>query len=309
MQRQVLKYKKNLTRNISEHYEIYLLLIPIILYYVLFCYLPMGGLKMAFQDYLPVLSLDGSPWVGLEHFEKFLTGEYFASTLMNTLSISVYSMAVGTPLPIIFALLINTLTNEKAKKTIQTITYAPHFISTVVIVGMLKVFLSPSSGMINALIEFLGGERINFFANSQYFSHLYVWSGIWQQLGWNSVIYVSALAGVDPELHEAAMCDGASRLRRIWHVDLPGIKPTIVILLIMNCRGLIDVGFEKVFLMQTPTNMITSETISTYAYKLGMEQAQYSYSTAVNLLNSIVSLVLLIIVNGICKKLTEESLW
>jgi putative aldouronate transport system permease protein len=195
------------------------------------------------------------------------------------------------------------------KKFVQTVAYAPNFISTVVIVGMLKIFMSPSTGFINKMIEALGGKAVNFFGSSAIFPHLYVWSGVWQSMGWGAVIYFAALAGISPELHEAAIVDGASRLRRIWHIDLPGIIPTAVILLIMSMAGIVNVGFEKVFLMQTPLNIQTSEVISTYSYKVGIEQIQYSYSAAVGMFNSVVTFVLLVIINRLAKKLTDISLW
>jgi putative aldouronate transport system permease protein len=236
-------------------------------------------------------------------------GFYFMDSLRNTLVLSFYSLIAGFPFPIVFALFLNAVLQPRFKKFVQTIAYAPNFISTVVIVGMLKIFLSPSSGFINRIIEALGGKAINFFASPQIFPHLYVWSGIWQSTGWGAVIYFAALAGASPELHEAAIVDGASRLRRIWHIDLPCIIPTAVILLIMNVAGVVNVGFEKVWLMQTPLNIATSEVISTYSYKVGIEQIQYSYSAAVGMFNSAVTFVLLMIVNKISNKVTDISLW
>jgi putative aldouronate transport system permease protein len=236
-------------------------------------------------------------------------GFYFMDSLRNTLVLSFYSLIAGFPFPIVFALLLNAALHPRFKKTVQTIAYAPNFISTVVIVGMLKIFLSPSSGFINRIIEALGGTAINFFASPQIFPHLYVWSGIWQSTGWGAVIYFAALARVSPELHEAAIVDGASRLRRIWHIDLPSIIPTAIILLIMSVAGVVNVGFEKVFLMQTPLNIQASEVISTYSYKVGIEQVQYSYSAAVGMFNSVVTFVLLMIVNKLSAKVTDISLW
>jgi putative aldouronate transport system permease protein len=278
-------------------------------YFVIFKYLPMYGLQMAFQDFNPIKGFRGSKWVGLAQFKKLFTGFYFLSSLRNTLVISFYSLVAGFPFPIIFALLLNTVRQHSFKKTVQTIAYAPNFISTVVIVGMLKIFTSPSTGFINRLIEAMGGTAINFFASSAIFPHLYVWSGVWQSMGWGAVIYFAALAGVSPELHEAAIVDGANRLKRIWHIDLPSIIPTAVILLIMSMAGIVNVGFEKVWLMQTPLNIQTSEVISTYSYKVGIEQIQYSYSAAVGMFNSVVTFVLLVIINKISNKVTDISLW
>jgi putative aldouronate transport system permease protein len=292
-----------------RNYQLYILMVLVMAYFVIFKYLPMYGLQMAFQDFNPIKGFRGSKWVGFDQFIKMFKGFYFMDSLRNTLVLSFYSLVAGFPFPIVFALFLNAVLHQRFKKIVQTIAYAPNFISTVVIVGMLKVFMSPSSGFINRILESLGGTAINFFASPQIFPHLYVWSGVWQSTGWGAVIYFAALAGVSPELHEAAIVDGASRLRRIWHIDLPSIIPTAVILLIMSIAGVVNVGFEKVFLMQTPLNIATSEVISTYSYKVGIEQVQYSYSAAVGMFNSIVTFVLLMIVNKISAKVTDISLW
>lgn len=293
----------------SANWQLYILLALVMSYYITFCYRPMYGLRMAFMDYNPILGFAKSKYVGFKQFERLFTGPYFWPVLRNTLLLSLLGLALGMPFPIIFALLLNTLTNEKAKKTIQTITYAPHFISTVVVVGMLKLFLSPTVGIVNHVITALGGNAINFLTEARMFRGVYVWSDVWQNTGWNAVIYIAALAGIDPELHEAATVDGASRLRRIWHIDIPGILPTIIILLIMSTGSIINVGFEKVNLMQNDLNASMSEVISTYAYKVGLQKAEYSYASAVDFFNSVVTLVLLVIVNTISKRLTETSLW
>jgi putative aldouronate transport system permease protein len=292
-----------------RNYQLYILMALVMAYFVIFKYLPMYGLQMAFQNFNPIKGFRGSEWVGFDQFIKMFQGFYFMDSLRNTLVLSFYSLIAGFPFPIIFALFLNAVLQQRFKKFVQTVAYAPNFISTVVIVGMLKVFMSPSSGFINRIIEAMGGTAINFFASPQIFPHLYVWSGIWQGTGWGAVIYFAALAGVSPELHEAAIVDGASRLRRIWHIDLPSIIPTAVILLIMNVAGVVNVGFEKVFLMQTPLNIAASEVISTYSYKVGIEQIQYSYSAAVGMFNSVVTFVLLMIVNKISAKVTDISLW
>jgi putative aldouronate transport system permease protein len=294
---------------LGRNYQLYILLALVMAYFVIFKYLPMYGLQMAFQDFNPIRGFKGSTWVGLAQFKKVFSGFYFLDSLKNTLIISFYSLIAGFPFPIIFALLLNTVREQYFKKFVQTIAYAPNFISTVVIVGMLKIFLSPSTGFVNRIIESFGGTAINFFASPGIFPHLYVWSGIWQSTGWGAVIYFAALAGVSPELHEAAIMDGASRLKRIWHIDLPSIIPTAVILLIMSMAGIVNVGFEKTYLMQTPLNIGSSEVISTYAYKVGIEQIQYSYSAAVGMFNSVVTFVLLVIINRIARKLTDISLW
>ena len=229
--------------------------------------------------------------------------------MKNTLLLSLYSLAVGFPFPIILALLLNTIKVKWFKKTVQMVTYAPNFISTVVMCGMIILFLSPRAGMINKLLGLFGKNPVNFMAYASFFPHIYVWSGVWQTAGWNSVIYFAALSGISPELHEAAMIDGASRLQRILHIDLPGIIPTAVILLILNMGSIMSVGYEKVYLLQNNTNIASSEIIATYVYKMGILNNDISFSTAVGLFNSVINLVLLIVVNSISRKLSENSLW
>lgn len=303
------RQKKWFRGYMSTNWQLYLLLALIMFYFIIFKYLPIYGLSMAFMNFSPRLGFHGSEWVGLEQFEKLFTSRQFWPSLRNTLTLSLYSLAAGMPFPIIFALVLNSFQNERFKKVAQTVTYAPHFISTVVIVGMLKLFLSPSSGVVNHLFVALGGEPFNFFGSAAAFPHLYVWSDIWQNTGWNAVIYIAALSGIDPSLHEAAMVDGAGRLRRIFHIDIPGILPTFTILFIMRFGSIVNLGFEKVFLMQTSLNEATSETIATYAYKVGLQKAQYSYSAAVDMFNSCVTFVLLMLVNFGSRKLTTTSLW
>jgi len=301
-------------RYFANNYQLYILLALVMTYFILFAYMPMFGLRMAFMDFNVVLGFERSKWVGLKHFDKLINGPYFMTILKNTVSISVYSILASWPFPIAFALAVNVLTNNRVKRSVQTIAYAPHFISTVVIVGMLKLFLSPSSGVVNAVIAALGGERINFFAEAEMFSSIYVWSGIWQNTGWNAVIYIAALSGIDPQLHEAATIDGASRLKRVWHIDLPGILPTMVILTIMSFANVMGVGFEKAYLMQNNLNLAHSELISTYVYKVGLSgtgtgKTDFSYSTAIGLFNSLVNLVLIVITNTISRRVSETSLW
>ncbi|MBQ7839442.1 MAG: sugar ABC transporter permease [Lachnospiraceae bacterium] len=290
-------------------YQLYLLILPIVAYFIIFKYFPIYGLKIAFLDYDPALGFEKSIWVGFDNFMEFFTGPYFELTLKNTLVLSFYSLLASMPIPILFALVLNSFRDSKGRKAIQTITYAPHFISTIVIVGMLQLFLSPSSGIINRLVVWGGGKAINFLGEPSMFRHVYVWSGIWQNLGWDSVIYLAALSSVNPELHEAAQLDGANRIQRMRYIDLPGILPTIVILLILHFGSIMSVGFEKVYLLQNTTNSQTSEIIATYTYKQGIQRAQYGYSAAVGMFNSVVNLFLLTVVNKISKKVTEVSLW
>jgi putative aldouronate transport system permease protein len=251
----------------------------------------------------------GSPWVGLKHFERFINGYQFWTLFKNTLGLSAYQLIAGFPMPILMALIVNQVTNMKVKKTVQTITYAPHFISTVVLVGMLFTFLSPRSGFINKIIAAFGGEPIFFMASAQWFKTLYVLSGIWQNAGWGMIIYLAALSNVDTGLYDAAMIDGANRFQRVIHIDIPSIIPTAIMLLILNMGRVMSVGFEKAFLMQTPANLESAEIISTYVYKVGLLNAQFSFSTAVGLFNSVINLILIIVVNSLARKYSETSLW
>lgn len=296
-------------KQLSMNYELYLFLMPALLYFLVFHYLPMYGLQIAFKDFNAGLGIIGSPWVGLKHFSRFVQSYSYWRLIRNTLGISIYSLVVGFPAPILLALVINEISNKKYKRLVQTITYMPHFISTVVMVSMIMIFLHPGYGIINSLIGLFGVKSINFIAQESMFKSIYVFSDVWQRAGWGSIIYLAALAGVDPSLHESAMIDGASRLKRIWHINLPGIKPTIVILFILNVGGLMTVGFEKVFLMQNPMNLGSSEIISTYIYKVGLLRAQYSFSAAVGLFNSVINFILLIGANFIAKRINEVSLF
>ena len=299
---------RRLWNDIKQAKTYYLLMLPALIYVLIFCYQPMYGLQIAFKDYKGVFGISGSPWVGLTHFISFFKGYYFWRLMKNTLIISLYSMVVSFPLPIILALLLNEVTS-KLRKASQTILYAPHFISTVVLVGMINVMFSPSIGIVNHLIEALGGERIYFLAQPSMFRHIYVWSGAWQETGWGAVIYIAALAGVSPELHEAATIDGASRLQRMIHINLPSILPTIMILLIMRIGSLVNVGYEKVYLLQNSLNQEVSEVISTYVYKRGILNTSYSFSSAVGLFNNIINVALLLLANAFSRKATETSLF
>lgn len=294
----------------KRNWVLYVFLIPAVVYIAIFMYGPMYGLIIAFKDFVPAKGIMGSGWVGMKWFKIFFETPRFWQILKNTLMLSVYSLVVGFPFPIILALVINDIRTSKMKKFCQTITYMPYFISTVVLVGMLSVFFSPDSGFVNTLLAKLGGSGNAFFmGDEKYFRHMYVWSGIWQSMGWNSVIYIAALSGVDQQLHEAAMIDGANRFQRVLHVDLPTILPTIIILLIMNCGSILNVGYEKVYLMQNDLNSNVSEIISTYVYKIGLQQQRYSYSTAIGLFNNIINFGLLVAVNKIAKKLSGTGLW
>ncbi|MGI5855304.1 MAG: ABC transporter permease [Candidatus Merdivicinus sp.] len=297
-----------LRRNILRNWQLYILILPATAYFLFFCYGPMYGVQIAFKDFIPTKGITGSPWVGFKHFETLFHTYSFGNIFKNTISLSLYSLAAGFPIPIILALLLNEVDNKFFKKLVQNVTYAPHFISVVVLVGMLNVFMSPT-GVINAIVRAFGGETQLFLANSALFNDLYVWSGVWQGMGWSSIIYLAALSGLDMEVHEAARVDGATRLQRMWYINLPTLVPTIVILLVLDSGRIMNVGFEKVFLMQNNLNLDTAEVISTYVYKIGLVRAQYSFSAAVGLFNNIINLVLILLVNTISNKISGTGLW
>ncbi len=280
-----------------------------LLYAFIFAYIPMGGILMAFKDYSIRKGILGSPWVGLKYFRQFLTSTSSVTVIRNTLILGVYSLVVNFPLPILLAVLVNELYHQKFKKFVQFISYAPYFISTVVLVGMMMQMMDLRTGVINRIIVMLGGTAVNFFGDPGIFRSLYVWSGLWQTIGYSSIIYIAALSGVSMELKEAAVVDGASRLQRIIHVDLPSILPTITIMLIFACGGIVSIGFDKVFLMQNSMNAGVSEVISTFVYKVGLVNSDFGFSTAAGLFQSLVSFALLLLVNWIAKKVTETSLW
>lgn len=303
-----LNRQKPLKLRLIQHWQLYLLLLPAVLYLLIFNYAPLYGLVIAFQDYKPYLGYLGSPFIGLKNFVRFFHSNKFGEIIPNTLVISFYSLLAGFPFPIILALCLNYIPAVRFKKIVQNITYAPYFISTVVLVSMLTIFFSQSSGLVNNVRDALGLERLLYMGDAKAFRHLYVWSGVWQSVGWNSIIYFAGLSNVDESLHEAAIVDGATILQRIRYIDLPSIRPVIVTLFIMNTGKIMSIGFEKAYLMQNSLNMTTSEIISTYVYKIGLLNQQYSYSTAINLFNSVVNLALLLSVNTISKKLSDTSI-
>ena len=303
------KKLNSLKNRILRNWELYLMFLPVLIFFLVFHYGPMYGVQIAFKKFSPVKGIMGSPWRGFYYFEKFFNSYQFTELIGNTLTLSLYQMIVSFPMPILLALMVNELRSERMKKTVQTVTYAPHFISTVVMCSMITLFLSPTSGVINSFIELAGGESIYFLGKPEYFKTIYVLSGVWQNTGWNSIVYIAALSGIDPMLHEAATIDGASRMQRIWHVNLPGILPTAIILLIMNCGKLMSIGFEKVFLLMNDLNRSSAEIISTYVYQRGLLDRDYSYASAVGLFNSVINLIMLLSVNAISRKVTETSLW
>lgn len=293
---------------IKQNADVYLLFLPTLVFYFIFRYMPMFGNLIAFQDYSLMRGVFGSEWVGFEHFKNFLTNYKFFELLRNTIMISGLSLIIGFPLPIIFALLLNETKNLRFKKVVQTITYMPHFLSSVIVVGILMTFVS-SEGVINAVLGFFGKDPIQFMTTPKYFPWIYTVTDIWQQLGWNSIIYVAAIAGVDQELYEAASVDGAGRFRKIWNVTLPSILPTIVVILVMSVGKMLTVGYEKIILMYNPTIYETADVISTYVYRKGLLEADYGFSTAVSMFNSICNCILLFVANFASKKISGEGLW
>lgn len=295
--------------DVIRNYQLYLLLLPAVVYILVFHYWPMYGVQIAFKDFRASLGIWGSEWVGLKHFARFFQAHNFWQLLRNTLWLSLYSLIVGFPVPIILAIMLNEVRGMTFKKVVQTTIYAPHFISTVVMAGMIVMFLNHDKGLINHLVALLGGTRVDYMTRPEWFPTIYVLSGVWQNAGWGTIIYFAALSTIDPEIVEAAMIDGANRLQKIWHIDLPGIAPTITILFILNLGGLLSVGFEKVLLLQNPLNMQTADVISTYVYRVGLLGGQFSYSSAIGLFNSVINFVLLLAANTLARRMGETSLW
>jgi putative aldouronate transport system permease protein len=296
-------------KKMRRNWDLYLVILLPMLYIVIFKYVPMYGALIAFKDFNVVKGIWGSPWAGFKHFEVFFTSPNFSKLIWNTLGISFYALIIGFPAPILLALGLNELRAGYFKKSVQLVTFAPFFISTVVMVSMIILFLSPKLGFVNHIITAFGLQEINFMGEPGYFKSIYVWSEVWQQTGYGAVIYLAALAGVNPQLYEAARVDGASRFQKMVHIDIPGLLPAAVILLILNVGQLMRIGFEKIYLMQNPLNLSTSEVIPTFVYKIGLLGANFSFSSAVGLFNSIINLTLLITVNYVARKVSDNSLW
>lgn len=302
----------DLIKNIKRDKYLILMILPVLIYYLIFCYIPMTGLVMAFQDFKPgqgIIGLYNGDFVGLKWFRQFFESPYAWRLIRNTFLLSFYSLIFGFPIPIIFAVCITQIKNKHLQKGAQVITYLPYFISTVVICGMITNFLSPSNGIINIIIEHLGGVRINFLGEPSWFRAIYVISGSWQTFGFNSIIFVAAIMGIAPELYEAMKVDGASKVQTILYLVLPSIKPTIVLLLIMSLGNLLNVGFEKVYLLYNSGLYETADVISTYVYRQGIENQNYSYATAVGLFNSLIGFIIVFSANKLSKKLTDTSIW
>ncbi len=296
---------------IRRNWQLYVLLALPLLWLVVFRYAPMYGAQIAFRQYSPAFGIEGSPWVGLANFERFFNSPKFEPVIVNTLVLSFYSLIAGFPIPIILALSLNQVKARMFRSSVQMITYAPHFISTVVIVGMLFQFLHPRVGFTASLAQLLGQSPPNWMGDPGAFRHIFVWSGIWQEMGFSAIIYLAVLSTVDPALHEAAVVDGANRLQRIRYIDIPGLMPTAMVLLVLSTGRVLEVAFEKVYLMQSPLNLGVAEVINTYVYKVGLLSPilDFSYSTAIGLLRGIVGLLLLIAVNNAARRLTDNSVW
>lgn len=296
-------------RLFRDKYDLFLMLLLPAAYYIIFQYGPMYGLQIAFKDFNPVRGITGSPWVGFDQFERFFESYYFGRLIWNTLSISLFSLLFAFPIPIMLALLIHELPGKKFKKILQNVSYVPHFISLVVVVGMLQLMLKPETGIVNVIVQAFGGHSIAFLQESGWFKTIFISSGIWQNMGWQSIIYIAALAGIDPQQYEAAKIDGASRFKRLLHVSIPGIMPMILILLILDVGHFMNVGFEKILLMQNNLNIASSDVIATFIYRTGIQNGEYSFTTAIGLFNNMINLVLLLTINRYARKKAETSLW
>lgn len=304
-----LKKHKKFWAEVVRDRQIYVMLAPFLLYYILFYYAPMFGLQMAFKDYRPFVGILNSPWVGMKHFVNFFTGPYAWRVIRNTLMINVYDLAFQFSLTIIFALLLNEITHKKLKTFVQTILYMPHFISIVVVAGLVITMLSPSAGIINIIIEKLGGDKVYFLSQPEYFRMVFVTMNCWAGIGFGTIIYTSAICSIDESLYEAADIDGAGRLKKIWHITLPGIKSTIVVMLILRMGSMMTVGSDAIILLYQPITYETADVISSFVYRYGLERGNYSYATAVGLFNGIIALIMVVTANKISKKVSEESLW
>lgn len=296
---------------VLRNWDLYLLILPTIIFFIIFKYAPMYGVQIAFRDFIPSEGIWGSEWVGWDNFNRFFSSPYFKSSLWNTITLSFLNQFINFPFPIILALLLNQCETRWYQKTVQTVSYAPYFISVVVMVGLLNFFLSPTSGPINAIIKALGGDAVNFMGEPGMFKWIYVFSDTWQNSGYNAVIYIAALAGISPEYYEAAMVDGATKFKRMLYIDIPFLMPTICVLFILGAGRIMSMGFEKAFLMQNSLNLEKSEIIATLVYKYGMIQSDFGLSTAVSLFNTVVNLIFIVTVNWVTGKLSggENSLW
>ena len=284
------------------------MVLPAVVYYIVFHYGPMYGLIVAFKDFRPALGFHGSPWIGIRHFVDFFSSHYVWRLVRNTFLLSFYDLLFGFPAPILLALLLNEVRSARFKRTVQTLTYLPYFISVVIIAGIIVDF-TRRTGVINDFVALFGGRRVTFLTRPEYFRAVFVVSNIWQFVGWGSIIYLAALTNIDPELYQAAMIDGAGRFRQVWHISVPGISPVIIILLILQLGNIMTVGFEKVLLLYNPLTYSTADIIQTFVYRRGLVQFEFSYSAAVGLVNSVINFTLLVVANYAARKYSETSLW
>lgn len=303
------RFVDRLKKDLRTNWILYLMILPVLAYYIIFHYVPMYGVQIAFKDYSRKLGIWGSQWNNFEHFRRFFSSYKFTDLLRNTLTLSIYSLLVSVPVPIAFALLLNYLPGKRFRKTVQMVSYAPNFISMMVLCGMVTIFFFPETGIINQIIKHFGGESIPFLSSTKYYRHLFVWSGVWQSMGFSAIMYISALSSVDKQMHEAAIIDGATKLQRIWYIDLPTIMPTVLIMLIFAMGGIMGVDMEKSLLLQNSLNIPVSDVLSTYVYRVGLIDSDFGYSTAVGLFNSLCNIILIVTTNAIVKKKTSTSLW
>lgn len=301
--------RRAFARALKKDRVLILMVLPVVIHFLIFKYYPMYGNIIAFKNYSPVLGINGSHWAGLKYFEQFFNSPYFFRVIRNTVLISLYSLLWGFPIPVIFALLTNELRNGAYRRVVQSLSYIPYFISTVVVSGMLFNFLSPSTGIVNTVIRAFGGEPVHFLMEPDWFRTVFIASGIWQGFGWSSIVYIAALAGVSPELYEAATMDGAGRLQKIWHVSIPSILPTIVITLILNIGSFMSVGYEKIILLYNPVTMEVADVISSYVYRVGLVESNTSLGAAVGLFNAAINLVLVWSANRVARRISNVSLW
>lgn len=303
------KKRKSLLRDVKRGRDLYIMLIPAIVWYIVFFYKPIGALQVAFKDYNPIIGVAASKWVGLKHFKSFFQSPYAYRTIRNSFTINIIQLLTTFPLTILFALLLNEMSSKKYKTFVQTASYMPHFISSVVVAGLVVSFLSPSAGIVNVLLEKLGFERTYFLIKPEWFKPVYVIMGGWQGIGFGTIIYTSAISSIDETLYEAARIDGAGRFKQMWHITLAGILPTITLMLIMRLGGMLSVGYETIILLYQPSTYETADVISTFVYRRGMVDNNYSFATAVSLFNSVISLVLVVMANSISKRLSDTALW
>lgn len=303
--------RTTLWQRVRRSWQLYAMLLVPTAWVVIFLYRPLYGLQMAFQNFSLAKGYDRSPWVGLKWFEQFVNSYQFWPVITNTIVLNLYELLALFPLPIILSLCLNAVRSKGYSRVVQLITYAPHFISTVVVVGILIMVLSPQGGIVNQLVTAFGGQPIDFMSEAGWFRHLYVWSGAWQTLGWSAIIYLAALAGVSPELHEAAKVDGANILRRMWHIDLPAIMPVTITLLVLNMGSILSSGFEKVLLMQNPLNLDVSQVLDTYVYQVGLNSTvpQFSYATAIGIFKSVIALVMILVANALARRIAKQGLF